>query len=195
MQAASVHERGYNGNKQLKMSQLTKTLSEEHQNILKVIDALEKEANELQRGKELDKTFLRKAVDFIKNYADKFHHMKEEDILFKELCADSNKENMRCNPVHQMLHEHDLGREHVKGIVEGLEESDKEKVIEHLWGYCSLLKEHIFKEDNILYPMADQVLSEEIMKKLHKESNKVENDRKKDKIKYLAFVKAIGKRT
>jgi len=37
-------------------------------------------------------------------------------------------------------------------------------------------------------------LSEEIMKKLQKESNKVENDRKKDKIKYLAFVKAIGKR-
>lgn len=176
------------------MSKLTKTLSEEHQNILKVIDVLEKEANELQRGKELDKKFLKKAVDFIKNYADKFHHMKEEDILFKELCADSNKENMHCNPVHQMLHEHDLGREHVKGIVEGLKENDKEKVIEHLGGYCSLLKDHIFKEDNILYPMADQVLSEEIMKKLQKKSNKVEADRKKDKIKYLAFVKEAGKR-
>ena len=177
------------------MDKLIKILSDEHKNILIVIEALEEEAEAINNGKDPNVNFLRKAIDFIKNYADKFHHAKEEDILFKELCKDSNQENMHCNPVHQMLYEHDLGREYVKGITEGLEKNDKKKVIEHLRGYCSLLKVHIFKEDNILYPMADSVLSENTMKKLLAESNKVEKDRKKDNEKYLAFVKEAGKRT
>ena len=176
------------------MSELTKILSDEHKNILTVIDVLENEAEALKNGKELDNDFLKKAVDFIRNYADKFHHAKEEEILFKELCKDSTQENMHCNPVGQMLIEHDLGREHVKGMEQGLKENNKKKVIEHILGYASLLKEHIFKEDNILYPMADGVLSEKVKKILLEESNKVERDKKKDKEKYLAFVKSIENR-
>ena len=58
----------------------TTILSEEHKHILSVIDALSKERKNLESGKELDKDFFSKAIDFIKNYADKFHHAKEEDI-------------------------------------------------------------------------------------------------------------------
>ena len=60
-------------------------LSAEHQNILKVIDAALKECRELESGKETNVGFFRKFVDFFRNYADKFHHAKEEDILFVEL--------------------------------------------------------------------------------------------------------------
>ena len=84
----------------------TKILSEEHKNIIKIIEALNKECDSLESGKPLDKEFFIKAVDFIKNYADKFHHAKEEDILFKEF----NKSQSHCNPTEQMLYEHDLGR-------------------------------------------------------------------------------------
>ena len=105
----------------------TKILSDEHQNILKVIDALTKECNVLESGKELDKDFFEKAIGFIRNYADKFHHAKEEDILFVELCKDTVK--MQCNPVQQMLYEHDLGRNFVKGMEQGVKENNKAKVI------------------------------------------------------------------
>ncbi|MAG07236.1 cation-binding protein [Candidatus Pacearchaeota archaeon] len=150
----------------------TKILSEEHQNILKVLDVLERECGGLESGKELDKVFVGKAIDFIKNYADRFHHAKEEDILFKEFGKKSDEAH--CNPVEQMLYEHDLGREFVKGMGDGLESSDKEKVIASLRGYVQLLREHIFKEENILYPMIDGILGEDIQKEMLREFDKVE---------------------
>ena len=110
------------------MNTLTKILSDEHQNILKLIDMLQKECDALESGKKIDKDFFGKAIDFIQNYADKFHHAKEEDILFVELCKDTAR--MHCNPVPQMLMEHDMGRDFVKKMKEGLEKSDKEVLVE-----------------------------------------------------------------
>ena len=108
------------------MQKPTTILSEEHQNILKVINALNKKCQNLEANKELDKDFFNQAVDFIQNYADKFHHAKEEDILFKTI--NENEECMHCNPVEQMIHEHDLGRDFVKGAKEGLEKNDIKKI-------------------------------------------------------------------
>ena len=175
------------------MSELTKILSDEHKNILTVIDVLENEAEALKNGKELDNDFLKKAVDFIRNYADKFHHAKEEEILFKELCKDSTQENMHCNPVGQMLIEHDLGRENVKKMEAGLNEKNKNKIIEGANGYICLIKEHIFKEDNILYPMANEALSESTKDKMLKKFKEIENERKKIIKPYLDFISAISK--
>ena len=140
------------------MEKTTEILSNEHQNILKVISSLTKEADCLANGQPIDKGFFSQVVDFIRNYADKFHHAKEEDILFVELCKDTVE--MHCNPVEQMLYEHDQGRNFVKGIEEGMETEDKDKIIENTRGYAYLLQDHIFKEDNILYSMADQVLDQ-----------------------------------
>src|SRR3989338_3103473 len=117
-------------------------LSEEHQNILKVIDALMKECDSLKSVDKIDKVFLKKIIDFIKGYADKFHHAKEEDILFVELCKDEMQ--MHCNPTQQMLHEHDLGRNFIKELKKGIEIDNKDKIIENARGYAYLLKDHIF---------------------------------------------------
>ena len=100
-----------------------------HQLILKAIDVLLNECVQLDEGQELEKSFFEKVIDFIKNYADKFHHAKEEDILFEKLNSDTVQ--MHCNPIPQMLHEHDTGRDFVKGIERGLEENDKKTVIEN----------------------------------------------------------------
>jgi hemerythrin-like domain-containing protein len=152
----------------------TQILKEEHQKILSEIGELEKECSELNAGGEIDKDFFIKKIDFIRDYADKFHHAKEEDILFTELCKDGVLAH--CNPIPQMLHEHDVGRSFVAGLQEGLEQNNKDKIIENALGYANLLKEHIFKEDNILYPMADEALSEEkqaeILKKFEEKDKK-----------------------
>lgn len=175
------------------MGEATKILSEEHQHILKVVDALIKECDALESGKELDKTFFEKAIDFIRNYADRFHHAKEEDILFVELNKDSVE--MRCNPTQQMLYEHDMGRKFVKGMEDAVKKNNKEKVIENARGYARLLQEHIFKEDNILYPMADEALKQETQESILKKFRQAEKKKfsKGTKEKYLKIAQELGK--
>ncbi|MCU4163840.1 hemerythrin domain-containing protein [Carboxylicivirga caseinilyticus] len=140
------------------MKNITQILSDEHQIILKVIDAVYSECAELEKGKALDIGFFQKTIDFIKNYADKFHHAKEEDILFKAMLE--NVEHLHCNPISVMLHEHDEDRTFVKGIEEGISENNRSKIIDNTLGYGMLLRDHIYKEDNVLYPMAEEALSD-----------------------------------
>lgn len=169
----------------------TEILSEEHQHILKVIDAIEDECRELEAGKDLDKEFFLEAIDFIRNYADKFHHAKEEDILFEEL--NSGDACMHCNPTQQMLYEHDQGRHFVKCVEEGVKENNRQKVIETAWRYAHLLREHIMKEDEILYPMADEALSEDAKAKMLERFSVAESKRfgKGTKDKYLAMAERM----
>ncbi|MDP2925085.1 MAG: hemerythrin domain-containing protein [Nanoarchaeota archaeon] len=162
-------------------------LMDEHIEIMKVVDSFIEEAESLKNGKELDKEFFKKAIDFIKNYADKFHHAKEEDILFKEFCKKESE--LHCNPVEQMLYEHDLGRGFVKKIQEGIDNNDKNLVIENSINYAELLKQHIFKEDSILYPMADEVLDEKMKNKILSRFKDIEKQNKLKIKKYLEFAK------
>ncbi len=134
----------------------TKILSDEHRHILKVAGALKKETEALMDGKQLDSGFFTRAVDFIRNYADKFHHAKEEDILFVEFC--NNLENAHCNPVEQMLYEHDTGRNYVRKLEDAVRRKSVPDVIENARGYALLIEDHIYKEDNILYPMTEQAI-------------------------------------
>jgi len=99
-----------------------------------------------------DMEIVLKGIDFIKNYADKFHHTKEEEILFKYF--DENLDILKT-----MHEDHETGRAHVRAIVEAVERRDKNTIAEHLNGYKDLLTEHIKKEDEILYPWMDRNLS------------------------------------
>ncbi len=167
-------------------------LKKEHQDILAVIKALEMECSSIAAGGKINKSFFQQAIYFIRNYADKFHHAKEEDILFFELCKDQTQEKMHCNPVQQMLVEHDSGRQFVKAMEEGLENNDKNRLMENARGYANLLREHIFKEDNILYPMADEVLDKAEQERIKKRFAEAEAKLAKVKTECLAFVKTIN---
>ena len=92
------------------------------------------------------------SIDFIRSYADKYHHAKEEEILFKYFGED-------LDIIKTMREDHENARAHVKAILEGLDKQDKEVVSEHLNAYQELLTEHIKKEDEILYPWMDRNLS------------------------------------
>jgi hemerythrin-like domain-containing protein len=172
------------------MEKATHILSEEQKKRLKITDSLIKECDVIKNENTVNRPFFSQTVEFIKNYADKYHHAKEEDILFPSLCGGGVE--MHCNPTEQMLYEHNLGREYVKGIEAGLKEDDKTKIIENSLKYAGLLKDHIYKEDNILYPMADEALSEkqqaEILKKFQLAEKKFDA---KVVEKYLDFVKNL----
>ena len=164
-----------------------KMLCDEHQNILKVIDLLLKECDLLQSGKKIDIDFFEKAIGFVREYADKFHHAKEEDILFVELCKDGVE--MHCNPIEQMLHEHDLGRNFIKEMENWVSEDDTDKIIENAIWYAYLLQQHIAKEDDVLYPMADEALDQNTKDKMLAKFLQIDQKMLKAKEKHLLFLK------
>jgi len=175
------------------MKNLTTILTEEHQVILQVADAMTRECRKIEQGEGLDKTFFDKAIDFIRNYADKFHHAKEENILFKE--ADNTQEAMHCDPREQMLYEHDIGRDLVKNLEKAVEQGNKDEVINNARGYADLIQDHIFKEDNILYPMLDTAIPDERQQAMLKLAAQAEEEHfKGTKEKYLAIAEEFSKR-
>lgn len=141
-------------------------LMSEHRTIERVIDALVAFSEEIQRGSD-DKAELGRFVTFIREFADGCHHGKEEDILFRSMVEAGFPRE--AGPIGVMLMEHDMGRAHVKELARLAEPaqpwsaSDREKIAEEAIGYGNLLRAHIHKEDAILYPMAEQRLSPEVL--------------------------------
>ncbi len=158
----------------------TDVLKEEHREIKLMLEILEKICQKLEEGEEVDAKHLESVLEFIRTFADKCHHGKEEDLLFPEFEKVGIPKEQ--GPIGVMLMEHDFGREFVKGFAEGIEEykkgseKAKEKIIENARKYIELLREHIDKEDNILYPMGEEHLTEEKRKELLENFEKVERE-------------------
>ncbi len=123
----------------------------------------------LETGKVSYDDFV-KMIDFIRNYADKHHHSKEENILFKKM-EEELGEKVKA-PLSGMLVEHDLGRLFISNLEEALKkfkEGDMEArvdIIANSIGYCDLLNRHIDKEDNAIYNFAKRSLSEASLKEI-----------------------------
>ena len=86
---------------------------------------------------------------------------------------------------------HDLGRDFIKELEKGIEDNNKDKIIENARGYAQLLQEHIFKEDNILYPMADEALNKNAKNGMLKRFKQVEQRLIKEKEKHMLFLKEL----
>jgi len=143
----------------------TDTLRHEHKVVLLVLTGAEREANELRQGGEVHAETITQMLDFFKNFVDRCHHAKEEQHLFPAMAQRGFP--AEAGPVAVMLHEHELGRAAVRRIGEALakasagEPKAKEHLADALDEYAGLLRSHIFKEDNVLFPMAEQVLPPE----------------------------------
>lgn len=148
----------------------TDTLIQEHQSILEMLKVVEVVCQRLERGDTINPEHLSGIVHFIQGFADKCHHAKEEDLLFRELEAAGLPRD--AGPVGVMLHEHDEGRAFVRAMKNAAERmasgdaAAAPRFIENARGYAILLDNHIFKENNILFPMADAHLSNEQQQKL-----------------------------
>lgn len=137
---------------QIQYSPPMKKLVEEHTLIKKIVGLIPKIIETLDLDSEEGRNRVQGTVDFIRFFADKYHHSKEEDILFKYF-----DENLDI--IQTMHKDHEKARSHVRAISEGLKERNKQKVAEHLNAYKELLSEHIEKENEILYVWMDRNLS------------------------------------
>ncbi|MBM4465666.1 MAG: hemerythrin [Chloroflexi bacterium] len=156
----------------------TDILKHEHQIILLVLDAAEREVQQIQNTAEVRTEKLDKMLDFFRNFADRCHHAKEEDLLFVKM--QERGIPTAGGPIAVMLHEHDEGRRRVKAVAEALPQAASgdasaiASVTSNLSAYVQLLRAHIGKEDNILYPMADRVFTPQDQQALAAEFDRVE---------------------
>ena len=141
----------------------TEVLKHEHQAILIVIAAAEKEVASIKETGQMHADPVRRMVDFLRNFVDRCHHAKEEKHLFAKMHTHGMP--MSSGPLAVMLREHEQGRVHVRAIAEAVGKTgipsvaSARKVKEELSAYAALLRAHIDKEDNVLYPMADRLLT------------------------------------
>jgi hemerythrin-like domain-containing protein len=113
--------------------------------IPKILESLDLESVESSQT-------LQNGIKFIREFADKFHHAKEEDVLFKYF--DSNLEIL--NVMHM---DHETVRALVRELLIAIENKDNEIIKRNLLKYREILLEHIKKEDEILYPWMDNNLN------------------------------------
>lgn len=139
----------------------TENLMKEHQLILKYVDLMARYAG--TSVKYPDSPFLlEQAADFIAfihEFADQFHHAKEEDSLFRYLAEPGVLTH--CNPIPQMLMEHEKARGYLRNMEQAVQAKALNAWADNAAQYARLLKEHIYKENNILYPMAENGMSDQ----------------------------------
>lgn len=161
-----------------------KTLVDEHKLILRFIALVPAISASLDLGREEDRRLVAGSVDFIRSYADRFHHAKEEDLLFERF--DKTSDILRV-----MYEDHRNGRARVKAAVEALERRDRDGVAANLAAYVAILQQHIRKEDEILYPWMDRKLSTREVGELYAAFRKIDSDFEEKAAGYEAFVRAL----
>jgi hemerythrin-like domain-containing protein len=156
------------------MNTATKNLEDDHIYVLKLIDVM----ISVTRSEMTDVGHIEDIIDIIRNFADGTHHAKEENIFFPAL--ESKGFSAQQGPVAVMLYEHTQGRNFVKGIAGNLElfkngnKAALEGVYQNMVSYAELLLNHIKKENNILFRMADKVLSDGEQEDLLKQFQTIE---------------------
>jgi hemerythrin-like domain-containing protein len=174
----------------------TDILMEEHRVILRVIAALDTSANRLNTGGPVQPTFFIEAAEFIKGFADGCHHRKEEGVLFPAMVmaglpADSG-------PIAVMLAEHEEGRHFTRTMRQAAErvangETDaKTDIVTNALGYIKLLRQHIQKEDFILFPMAGKIIPPEKQAQVNSDFERIDQEiGEGEHRKYLALAERL----
>lgn len=168
-------------------SGIIETLKQEHDEILNFIEKIRQSCIAFMEENKICSEEFFKAVEFIRNYADKRHHQKEEQILFEEMIRQLGKPAVNLIQ-YGMLVEHELARFYVRELETSLKAYEKQPdtenkldIISHAMSYYFLLKRHIEKENTVVFPYAQTHLSKEILAELDRESDEYEKAYRKDK--------------
>jgi len=138
----------------------------EHRLIERMLLVIRKVLTEIESKQRVDPVFVDKAVDFIQVYADRTHHGKEEDILFREL----NNRQLRTKDRHimeELIEEHVFGRQTTKALVEANtryrngDENALTDIAANLQTLTDFYPRHIEKEDKEFFPSSRNYFTDE----------------------------------
>lgn len=173
-------------------------LVDEHRYIMAVVRFLETLPPGMSRGEPVDTGLLGQVVTFMREFADHCHHAKEEDQLFPALVAAGAPES-GC-PIGGLKGEHARGRQLVGALEQGLERlgSDEQQaraeIQDAIAGIVKLYPDHIWKEDQMVFPMADRLLGSDQLAALEEGFNRVEREHHEAHHLHMAFALELEKR-
>lgn len=175
----------------------TEILMSEHRVVEGFLHTLEAGADRLKRGQTIRPAFFIEAAQFSKGFTDGCHHRKEEGVLFKAMVQNGMPDS--SGPIAIMLAEHEQGRQLTKAMRQAAAEmetgdsSAAQKVIDNADAYIALLRQHIQKEDRILFPLADRVIPVADQQRVTTDFDTVEKEETGEGIheKYLALAAAL----
>jgi hemerythrin-like domain-containing protein len=145
----------------------------EHRLIEKMIAIINRYLSDIETTGKLDPNFIDVAVDFIKIYADKTHHGKEEDILFRD-CKHKNMSEEDIQIMNELIEEHKKGRRIVGELVQAKKDYQKgndtlDIIKEQLKALVDFYPKHIEKEDKIFFPNSEKYFNDEELQSMLKE--------------------------
>ncbi|MGD8769291.1 MAG: hemerythrin domain-containing protein [Desulfobacterales bacterium] len=166
----------------------------EHRLIERMIALIKQKLNQIETTNQVDPLFIDTIVDFIKIYADRTHHGKEEDILFRELNKrDLSEEDQLL--MNKLIEEHILGRNTTQKLVEAnnrYNNGDKSaltEIVSNLRLLVDFYPKHIKKEDKVFFPSARGYFSEQEDQAMLNEF--WEFDRKMIHEKYISLIESF----
>lgn len=153
-------------------------LRNEHEAVLLTILILNEMTTRLKAGQSVELKHFDQILEFLSVFVDKCHHGKEENVLFPAMVEAGIPQE--GGPIGVMLYEHEQGRSYVQGLRSSVEDyrlgkaSSANGIIENAQNYGQLLSSHIEKENNVLYVMAERVLSADKMAEMENAFTKIE---------------------
>ena len=176
------------------MTTATQNLEHDHVHILRLIEVMER----ITESADPNVEHLELIVKVIREFADGLHHAKEEQLLFP-LMVQKGFSN-ESGPVAVMLRDHAEGRNFGKGMSENIsrfqlgDQAVLKAIYSDMLGYADLLKNHIGKENNVLFRMADKAFSNAEQESLLLDFTKVENKQENGHCKedYVTLIDSLG---
>lgn len=168
---------------------------EEHKHIKRVLGITRKACIQILNGTPVNYEAFYKIIDFVRNYADKHHHSKEEDILFKRMSEELG-EVVAHGPIMGMFAEHDLGRLFISNLETALQKTKdgdvdaRVDIIANAIAYTDLLYRHIDKEDTAIYTFAQKKLSVESLAEVEEQCKAIEHEAQEKQLqkRYIALI-------
>lgn len=162
-------------------NQAIEQLLSEHRTIEQLLGVLERVADRLDSKLDVSIDLFPGILEFSRSFTDGCHHGKEEEVLFPAM--ESHGVARSTGPIGVMLAEHDLGRRYVNALAEAARHYAQDSagsgaaLAQSARGYATLVRQHIYKEDTVLYPMAIAILSETELEAIGDQFEALERDR------------------
>lgn len=147
------------------MNEALKMLYDEHEIIEQAV-RIAKQASSLvgTNNEQYEKT-VRTLIHFFKNYSDKYHHRKEEEILFPEM--ERKNEMLADGVIHEMMSNHEDFREMIRSIENSLSDKNYTDAEKWLYQYTEALLDHIAVENDEVFQMAESLFTDDELDKIY----------------------------